>query len=136
MRRARPLPPLSAFLLLISSGSVLCADKYADEVRPILERLKKIDGRAPVSIMTCKVDPKHPHLQKWLKEGLSIEVHTYDHPCPCLQKGDFQAAKATYTRCVDLMADIPGNRPVPSACPAATRGTRPAPGSGPRSSTA
>src|SRR5262245_29456749 len=35
-------------------------------LRPVLERLKKIDGRAPVSIMTCSVDPKTPHLQKWL----------------------------------------------------------------------
>src|SRR5262245_58781669 len=61
--------------------------KYEGFLRPILNRLKKIDGRAPVSIMSCRVDPQDPQLQAWLKEGLSIEVHTFDHPCPCLQDG-------------------------------------------------
>src|SRR5882724_7367639 len=46
--------------------------KYETFLRPILNRLKKIDGRAPVSIMTCKVEPQDPHLQTWLKEGLSF----------------------------------------------------------------
>src|SRR6267154_4526539 len=31
--------------------------KYEAFLRPILDRLKKIDGRAPVSIMTCNVKP-------------------------------------------------------------------------------
>lgn len=87
-------------------------DRYEAYLRPILDRLKKIDGRAAVSIMTCTVDPAHPRLQTWLEEGLSIECHTVDHPCPCLQGGDFDQAKNTYDRCVDLMFDIPGNRPV------------------------
>ncbi len=86
--------------------------KYEAYLRPILERLKKIDGRAPLSIMTNRVDPAHPQLQKWRDEGVSIEVHTYDHPCPCLQKGDFKFAQTTYERCVDLMAKIPNNQPV------------------------
>jgi len=87
-------------------------ERWEKYLRPILERLKQIDGRAPVSIMTCQVDPADPHLQQWLDEGLSLEVHTIDHPCPLLQKGDFAKAKATYDRCVDLMASVPGNRPV------------------------
>ena len=86
--------------------------KWEEYLRPILDRLKKIDGRAPVSIMTCNIDPAEPHLQTWLKEGLSIEVHTIDHPCPCLQGGNFDRAAKTYHDCVDLMASIPGNRPV------------------------
>lgn len=81
-------------------------------LRPILERLKRIDGRAPVSIMTCAIDPHEPHLQKWLQEGVSLECHTYDHPCPILRDGDFAKAKATYDRCVDLMFSIPNNTPV------------------------
>jgi len=81
-------------------------------LRPILQRLKEVDGRAAVSIMTCSVDPQHPQLQTWLKEGLSIETHTIDHPCPCLQDNDFQKAKSTYDRCVDLMFSIPNNTPV------------------------
>ncbi len=81
-------------------------------LRPILERLKRIDGRAPVSIMTCRIDPKEPHLQKWLTEGLSLETHTFDHPCPLFAKGDLGRARTTYEKCVDLLAEVPGSRPV------------------------
>jgi len=84
--------------------------KYESYLRPILERLKKIDGRAPVSIMTTRIDPDHPHLQKWLKEGLSIEPHTSNHPCPCLQGSSFQKAKATYDECIDLLSLIPNTQ--------------------------
>ncbi len=86
--------------------------KYEAYLRPILNRLKQIDGRAPVSIMTCDVNPDDPQLQSWLGEGLSIECHTIDHPCPILQGGDLPKAKSTYDRCVDLMGQIPGNSPV------------------------
>jgi len=86
--------------------------KYEAYLRPILDRLKQIDGRAPVSIMTCNVKPDDPQLSQWLAEGLSIEVHTVDHPCPLLQGGDFAKAKSTYDRCVDLLHEIPGNKPV------------------------
>src|SRR5690606_6321790 len=51
---------------------------YEAYLRPILDRLKEIDGRAPVSIMTNWVDPRDEQLQTWLKEGLSIETHTAD----------------------------------------------------------
>ncbi|MEQ9406507.1 MAG: neutral/alkaline non-lysosomal ceramidase N-terminal domain-containing protein [Fuerstiella sp.] len=86
--------------------------KYELYLRPILNRLKQIDGRAPVSIMTCSVKPDDAQLQSWLEEGLSIEVHTVDHPCPLLQGGDFDKARSTYDRCVDLLHRIPGNQPV------------------------
>ena len=86
--------------------------KYEAFLRPILRRLKQIDGRAPVSIMTNQVQPNDPRLQAWLKEGLSLEVHTMDHPCPLLAKGDFPKALSNFERCVDLMASIPNNRPV------------------------
>src|SRR6476469_5178255 len=86
--------------------------KYEAFLRPILDRLKKIDGRAPVSIMTCQVKPDDPQLQTWLKEGLSIECHTFDHPCPCLKDSSLAKAKETYDKCVDLISQIPGNKPV------------------------
>src|SRR5438874_12971904 len=69
-------------------------EKWETFLRPILNRLKRIDGRAPVSIMTCTIDPKHPHLQTWLKEDVSLEVHTIDHPCPFFKDG-FDKAKST-----------------------------------------
>jgi putative membrane-bound dehydrogenase-like protein len=87
-------------------------EKWEAFLRPILTRLKQIDGRAPVSIMTCQIDRKDPHLQKWLREGLSLETHTIDHPCPLLAGGDFAKAKSTYDRCVDLLNQVPGNKPV------------------------
>ncbi len=86
--------------------------KYEHYLRPILNRLKQIDGRAPVSIMTNEVKPDDPQLQSWLEEGLSIECHTIDHPCPILQGGDLAKARSTYDRCIDLLAKIPGNNPV------------------------
>jgi putative membrane-bound dehydrogenase-like protein len=87
-------------------------EKWEEFLRPILRRLQQIDGRAPVSIMTNQIDPNDPHLQTWLKEGLSLETHTIDHPCPFFQGGDFAKAKSTYDRCVDLMASVPNNHPV------------------------
>ena len=88
------------------------APRYETYFRPILSRLKEIDGRAPVSIMTCRIDPESPQVQAWLKEGLSIEVHTLTHPCPLLQKGDFAEARRTVHGGVDLLGRIPGNLPV------------------------
>src|SRR5262249_31765243 len=40
--------------------------RYERYLRPILDRLKAIDGRAPVSIMTNQVNPKDPRLSAWL----------------------------------------------------------------------
>ncbi|HYE19409.1 MAG TPA: PVC-type heme-binding CxxCH protein [Tepidisphaeraceae bacterium] len=102
---------------------------YEAYLRPILDRLKQIDGRAPVSIMTCKIDPATPLLQQWLKEGVSIEAHTFDHPCPILggkfnhgpgvkppapdpKLDAFALAKSTYDRCVDQLFSIPNSAPV------------------------
>lgn len=87
-------------------------EKWEAYLRPILERLKKIDGRAPVSIMTNDIKPDEPQLQRWLSEGVSIETHTATHPCPLLAKGDLAAAKKTFDQCVDRMAAIPRSRPV------------------------
>lgn len=85
--------------------------RYESYLRPILDRLKQIDGRSPLSIMTKSVDPQDPQLHAWLKDGVSIEAHTYDHPCPCLQGGSLPVAKNTFDRCVDLLAEIPGKPP-------------------------
>src|SRR5262245_43517816 len=44
--------------------------RYEGFLWPILERLKQIDGRAPVSIMTRSLPVGDGQAQKWLKEGL------------------------------------------------------------------
>ena len=51
-------------------------------------------------------------LQKWLSEGVTIEVDTLFHPNPILGNGNFQAAVDTFHGGVDLLNHIPGNRPV------------------------
>jgi putative membrane-bound dehydrogenase-like protein len=99
-------------VVILAIDDMNATAKYETYLRPILRRLQVIDGRAPVSIMTNRVDPKEPHLQKWLGEGLSLETHTLNHPCPLLAGGDFAKAVATYERCVDLLASVPGNKPV------------------------
>ncbi len=99
-------------VITLGVDDMRAVDRYEAFLRPILERLKKIDGRAPVSIVTNSIEPQHPHLQKWLDEGVTIETHTADHPCPCLRDGDFDKAKDTYDRCVDQISAIPGNHPV------------------------
>ncbi|MDB6029833.1 MAG: putative rane-bound dehydrogenase, partial [Verrucomicrobiales bacterium] len=101
--------------------------KYETFLRPVLERLKKIDGRAPVSIMTNTNDVQNPRLQSWLKEGLSIEVHTMTHPCPCLANGNFNAAAANYNQCIDLLSKIPGNKPVAFRMPCCDSMNSPSP---------
>jgi putative membrane-bound dehydrogenase-like protein len=85
---------------------------YENFLRPILNRLKQIDGHAPVSIMTCTVNPKDPQLQSWLKEGLSLEVHTIAHPCPLLANTNYAAAEQTVYNCIDLLNKVPGNKPI------------------------
>ncbi len=102
-------------------------ERYEKFVRPILERLKRIDGRAPVSIMVNAIAPTNAQLQAWLKEGLSLDVHTLAHPCPCLAKGDFNAAANTYHGCVDLMSQIPGNKPVAFRMPCCDSMNSPSP---------
>ena len=86
--------------------------KYEAFLRPILDRLKKMDGRAPVSIMTNNVPPDDTQLQSWLKEGVSLEVHTLTHPCPLLGKSSLDEARRTVLGGLDLLASIPDNRPV------------------------
>ena len=101
--------------------------KYETFLRPILERLQRIDGRAPVSIMVNAQSPTNAQFQAWLAEGLSLEVHTLAHPCPCLAKGDFAAAAATYHGCVELMNLVPGNHAVAFRMPCCDSMNSPSP---------
>ncbi len=86
--------------------------KYERFIRPIVRRLKHFDPEAGMSLMATRVDPADPQLQSWLAEGVTVEPHTSDHPCPCLQGDDLPAAKATYDRCLDALRTIPNARPV------------------------
>ncbi len=102
----------------VEAAAILSIDDLSDPavheafLRPIIERLKEIDGRGPVSCMGTRIDVNLPIFQQWLKDGVSIEPHTYHHPCPCLQGDNFAKARATYEQCVDQMCSVPNSRPV------------------------
>ena len=85
--------------------------KYETFLRPILDRLKQVEGTAALSIMCNTLDPQHPQLQSWLREGVSLEVHTLTHPCPLLAKSNFVAAADTYLGSIGLINQISGNQP-------------------------
>ncbi len=95
--------------VILAIDDMRAPEKYEAFLRPILERLKQIDGRAPVSIMCVQIDPNDPHYQQWLKEGLSLEVHTLTHPCPILGQSNFQAAAAAFFGGISNVDKIPGN---------------------------
>jgi len=99
-------------VIVLSIDDLSDTAKYEKFLRPVLARLKKIDGRAPLSMMATKIDPQDARLQKWLAEGLTLEPHTIDHPHPILQGGDLPKAKDSYDRCVDQLASVPNARPV------------------------
>ena len=85
---------------------------FRNYLSPIIERLKRIDGRGPVSITCNRPEPDHPNMQWFFEQGVSLETHTMTHPCPLLQRYDFRRARANYHGCVDLLAMIPNNRSV------------------------
>lgn len=86
---------------------------FRNYLSPIIDRLKDIDGRGPVSITCNQPDPSHPNMQWFLEQGVSLETHTLTHPCPVLQRDrPLAVASKDYHDCVDLLASIPNNRPV------------------------
>ncbi len=101
--------------------------KYEAYLRPILERLKQIDGRAPVTIFSNKPDPAHPMLQQLLQEGCSFDVHTISHPCPLLNEKGFTVAGEDVHNCTTLLNQIPGNKAVAFRMPCCDSQNTPSP---------
>lgn len=99
-------------VVVLSTDDLADTARFEKHLRPIYDRLKQIDGRSPASMMATHVDLADPQLQKWLADGISLECHTYDHPCPCLHDAPQPDAKETFDRCLDLMCQMPGSRPV------------------------
>ncbi len=98
-------------VVILAVDDLRAPGRYETFLRPLLERLKQIDGRAPVSIFCNALDPRPAQFQSWLNEGLSLEVHTLNHPCPLLASNDFPAAAASFHDSVRQLNQIPGNRP-------------------------
>ncbi len=117
----------AAVILAVDDMRINTVPKYETFLRPLIDRLKKSRGRAPISIMTCTVDPTDPQLQTWLKEGLNFDVHTTKHPCPLLGEAGFDAARQTVFECLDLLHMIPGNQPVAFRMPCCDSLSSPSP---------
>ncbi len=104
--------PAAQAAIILSIDDMQTPQRYEQFLRPILSRLQKIDGRAPVSIMCMKVDPQEPHWQQFLAEGLSLEAHTLTHPCPILGKSDFPAAAQNFFGSILGVDAVPHNKAV------------------------
>lgn len=128
--------PGTEAVIILAIDDLKLPAPYTNMLGPILERLKKIDGRAPVSIFCNSIDLQEPQFQQWLREGLSLESHTLNHPCPILGRTrylnaadrkliaekpelaatlgrtNFDGASISYNGCIDLMDLIPGNHAV------------------------
>ncbi len=97
---------------ILSIDDLRAPEPYEAFLRPVLERLKEIDGHAPVSVMVNALAPDHAIVARWLAEGLSLETHTEAHPCPLLAGGDLAAARATYESCIENIAAAAKTAPV------------------------
>ncbi|HWY76998.1 MAG TPA: FG-GAP-like repeat-containing protein, partial [Verrucomicrobiae bacterium] len=99
-------------VVILAIDDMKSPEAYKAFLQPILDRLRQIDGRSPVSIFCNALDPNEPQYQRWLKEGLSLEVHTLSHPCPILDNGSFEKAVETFHGGVELIDRISGNTAV------------------------
>src|ERR1700710_2385554 len=66
---------VEAVVVLAIDDMMEKSEPYEKFLRPILERLKAIDGRAGLSIMTCKANPDDPRVKAWIQEGVNLDVH-------------------------------------------------------------
>ncbi|MEE9142579.1 MAG: dehydrogenase, partial [Gammaproteobacteria bacterium] len=91
---------------------------------PLIKRLKKIDGRAPIAVMTCQTNPNSPTVQRLLKQGLSFDCHTFTHRFPFFRSNEghgpdeaLKFARLDYLACLENLFEVPGNRPVTHRMP-------------------
>ena len=99
-------------------------EAFSRFLEPMVERLKKIDGRAPLAIMTCQTPPKNSTLPRFLKDGLSLDCHTFTHRFPFFRSNEghgpdkaLKFARLDYLACMENLFGVPGNRPVAHRMP-------------------
>src|SRR5205809_1146 len=59
-------------VIILAVDDMTESKRYEAFLRPIIERLKQIDGRAPISIMTRSLAAADEQAQAWLKEGITL----------------------------------------------------------------
>lgn len=80
--------------------------------RPMVDRLKQIDKRAALSIMTNPVDPADPWLQGLLREGISLEYQPADAARPLLGADGLANARSNYEQALDRLNSVLNNHAV------------------------
>lgn len=94
---------------------------YYNFLKPVLERLRKIDGRAPVTAFCLQLDPDDKLVHHMQKIGMSMECHTWTHPVPLMRTiGDpppsaptsLQPAINDTLKSLSNLSKLPGPGPV------------------------
>ncbi|MEX2577687.1 MAG: FG-GAP-like repeat-containing protein [Verrucomicrobiales bacterium] len=58
---------------------------YYDFLKPAIDRLRQIDGRAPVTVFSLQLDADDRLVRHMQELGLTMECHTWTHPVPLLR---------------------------------------------------
>jgi len=58
---------------------------YYDFLKPVIDRLQEIDGRAPVTAFCLQLDAEDKLVRHMQELGMSMECHTWTHPVPLMR---------------------------------------------------
>ena len=121
-------------VVILAVDDMTESGKYETFLRPVLDRLKKIDGRAPISIMTRSVPVADPQVQSWLKEGFRSRFTRFNIPALFLRMEISKQQQQTSSDASIRSAKSRETSLWHSACPAAIRWIARVPVSTPNSS--
>lgn len=95
---------------------------YFDFLKPVANRLREIDGRAPISIFALQLEPDHPLVHEMLDLGMSIEAHTYTHPVPLMRAPeDAESPESLELPMRDFLDSLENLSRIPDGAPVAFR---------------
>lgn len=95
---------------------------YYAFLKPAVDRLKAIDGRAPISVYALQASADDLTMQRMLDEGFSIEAHTYTHAVPYFRTDPSSIGGSTLTWCIrDFLDCVSGLNAASSRGPVSWR---------------
>ncbi len=95
---------------------------YFDFLKPAINRLREIDGRAPISVFCLQLDRDDEIVREMLRLDLSMECHTFTHPVPLMRAaGDandsLALARADFLKSVASLHSVKDSTPVAHRTP-------------------
>lgn len=102
----------AAVVLTVDGLDDVTIEQAEAYLTPVLERLRKIDGRSHLSVMVGALGPDDRRLRAWVDAGLGLESHPVRRTRPLLGRDGFAAAREAVHGGLDRLARVPGNRPV------------------------